>query len=97
VAKRIEKRPDARFREQEALHKARLADYEALLARLEQQWDGALEQADSPLFGSSLAIHYGIGYERNYMEWCQWAIAELERQTYIHDQRPEAPKYKAKS
>jgi Virulence activator alpha C-term len=35
---------------------------------------------DSPLFGSSIAIHYGIDYERSYVAWCQWVIEQLEQQ-----------------
>jgi hypothetical protein len=29
---------------------------------------------------SSIAIHYGIDYERNYVAWCQWVIEQLEQQ-----------------
>lgn len=67
------------FREQERLHQAHLAEHEATLERLQREWGTALEQADSPLFGSSMALHYGIEYERTYVRWCQWAIHELEQ------------------
>lgn len=67
------------FREQEQYHTKQLVEHEELLARLTREWGPGLEQKDSPLFGSSLAIHYGIGYERNYVEWCQWVIKKLEQ------------------
>ena len=67
------------FREQEQYHVKQLEEHEELLARLSREWGSALEQNDSPLFGSSLALHYGIGYERNYVAWCQWAIKQLEQ------------------
>ena len=66
-------------REHEKLHQQRLADHEETLARLQREWGSALEQVDSPLFGSSLALHYGIEYERVYVAWCHWTIQELER------------------
>jgi DNA-binding PadR family transcriptional regulator len=67
------------FREQERLHRQQQAQHEETLERLQREWRTALEQKDSPLFGSSLALHYGIAYERSYADWCQWAINELER------------------
>jgi hypothetical protein len=57
-----------------------LAEYEELLARLRREWGPALDQVDSPLFGSSIAIHYGIDHERNYVAWCRWVIEQLEQQ-----------------
>ena len=70
------------LREQEQAHSKQLAEHEQLLARLEREWGSALQQLDSPLFGSSLAIHYGINYEKNYVAWCQWVIAQLEQQLH---------------
>lgn len=71
-----------RFREQEQHHAKQLAEYEELLERLKREWGHALEDVGSPLFGSSLAINYGISYERNYMEWCRWVINRLENQAH---------------
>jgi hypothetical protein len=68
------------LREQEQAHRQQLAEHEHLLARLEREWGSALHQLDSPLFGSSLAIQYGISYERDYVAWCQWVIEQLEQQ-----------------
>lgn len=66
-------------REHEKIHQRHLAEHEETLARLQREWGPALEQVDSPLFGSSLALHYAIEYERVYMAWCQWVIQELEQ------------------
>lgn len=68
-----------RFREHEEAHSRQLAEHEKLLARLTQEWGDALHQGDSPLFGSSLALRYGIQFERTYVEWCQWVIEQLEQ------------------
>lgn len=68
------------FHEHEQAHRKQLAEHEELLARLTREWGSALEQHDSPLFGSALALRYSIGYEQNYLEWCQWVIEQLEQQ-----------------
>lgn len=67
------------FREHQQTHQRHLIEHAETLARLQREWGPALEQADSPLFGSSLALRYGIAYERSYVDWCQWAISELEQ------------------
>jgi DNA-binding PadR family transcriptional regulator len=69
-----------RFREHEQAHRKQLAEHEELLARLAREWGSALEQRDSPMFGSALALRYAIGYEQNYVAWCQWVIEQLEQQ-----------------
>lgn len=68
----------ARFREQAAQHQAQLDWHEQTLARLAEQWGDALEQINSPLFGSAIAIEYGISYERAYIAWLQRVMAALE-------------------
>jgi DNA-binding PadR family transcriptional regulator len=79
------------LREQEQAHRQQLAEHEHLLARLEREWGSALHQLDSPLFGSSLAIQYGISYERDYVAWCQWVIEQLEQQMRAHAGRQGKP------
>lgn len=66
-----------RFREHEQAHRQQLAEYEELLARLTREWGSALEERDSPMFGTALALRYSIGYEKNYLDWCQWVIEQL--------------------
>ncbi len=68
----------ARFREQEAQHQEQLAQHEQTLARLQAQWGDALERVNAPLFGSAIALHYGIGYEQMYLAWLRSVIAALE-------------------
>jgi hypothetical protein len=68
----------ARFREQEAQHQAQLAHHEQTLARLSEQWGNALEQFNSPLFGSAIALCDGIGYEQMYLAWLRSMMAALE-------------------
>ncbi|MEO8956271.1 MAG: hypothetical protein ABI396_18360 [Ktedonobacteraceae bacterium] len=69
----------AQFREHEQAHRKQLAEHEELLARLTREWGAALEQGDSPLFGSALVLHYAIDHERTYVAWCQWVMAQLEQ------------------
>ena len=71
------------FREQERLHRQQLAEHEETLERLKREWGSDIEQAQSPLFGSSLALHYGIAYESSYVHWCQWVIKELEQRIRV--------------
>lgn len=68
----------ARFREQEAQHQEQLAHHEQTLARLQEEWGDALERVNSPLFGSAIALHYGIGYEQMYLAWLRSVLAALE-------------------
>jgi DNA-binding PadR family transcriptional regulator len=70
---------NTRFREHAEMHRKQLAEHEETLARLQREWGTALEQPDSPLFGSSLVLRYGIEYERTYVAWCEWVINEIER------------------
>ena len=67
------------FREQERLHRQQLVEHEETLERLKREWGTDIEQVHSPLFGSSLALHYGIAYEKSYVDWCHWVIHELEQ------------------
>lgn len=67
------------FREHEQAHQQQLEKHEELLARLTREWGADLQRMDSPLFGSALALQYGIEYERTYVTWCQWAIKQLEQ------------------
>jgi len=74
-----------RFREHEQAHRKQLAAHKELLTRLTREWGSALEQSDSPLFGSALALRYSIGYEQNYLAWCQWVLVQLEQQLSVKD------------
>jgi len=60
------------MREHAGVHAARKAEFERRLTCLESQAGGTMWQPDSPWFGTHAVLHRGIGYEREYLEWCEW-------------------------
>jgi DNA-binding PadR family transcriptional regulator len=60
-------------------HAERLARYEAIRARMEQN-AGAdeLRQLHAPRFASYATLLRGIEYERGYVAWCRWLIETIE-------------------
>jgi DNA-binding PadR family transcriptional regulator len=63
---------------QAELHRARLAEYEVIQERvLGSHPDGQVPHRD-PDFGSLATLRYGIGYERNRLDWCEWLAAQLD-------------------
>lgn len=60
------------FRAEAERHRARLVEYERF--RRELLDDGRPPAPDRPEFGNWLALHNGLGYERAYLEWCEWAL-----------------------
>ena len=75
------------FHEQVGYHQANLAAYEASLAMLEEKWGARLALLNGPDFGDYLTVKRGIGYERDYLAWLQWAMAILEER--VKQQREE--------
>ena len=75
------------FQEQERYHQANLAAYEASLAMLEERWGADLALVNGPDFGDYLTVKRGVGYEREYIAWLQWAMAILEER--VKQQREE--------
>jgi hypothetical protein len=74
-----------RFREQARLHQEQLAHFEQA-ARSKQLAIGAEpEQADSSEL-SDLLFQYVIGYEHNYLAWCQAVLQYLERRKHAHEE-----------
>lgn len=71
-------RAAALFREQQRLHAARLAEYEAILSHLEQQYAPDLHRPGSVIFGSYATLRRGIGHEREYAAWCGWLAETLD-------------------
>jgi DNA-binding PadR family transcriptional regulator len=59
-----------------AAHRAALGEWELALAAVTA--DG-VPPRDSPNFGNLATLRYGIGYERNAIDWCEWLLAELTR------------------
>jgi DNA-binding PadR family transcriptional regulator len=75
------------FQEQERYHQANLAAYEVELARLEECWGTRIALMTTPDFGDYLTVKRGVGYERDYIAWLQWAMAILEER--VKHQREE--------
>src|SRR5215218_9068085 len=67
------------FREEELRHEEQLAHYEELRAWMESEHGQELRNPDSPSFAGYAALRRGIGYEREYAEWCRWVADSIER------------------
>ena len=68
----------ALFREQERRHEEQLLHYEEIEAWMREKWGGDPGRMDFDRFASYAALRRGIGYERDYAEWCRWVAARLE-------------------
>ncbi|OLV15541.1 PadR family transcriptional regulator [Deinococcus marmoris] len=66
------------MREHAQTHAAHLAEFQSGLSNLEGEAGAALWQPDSPWFGVHAVLRRGIGYEREYSEWCEWLAQCLE-------------------
>lgn len=72
-------RAAAMFREQERLHRERLAEYERIRGWMEGEWEEKLRDTATPEFASYATLRRGLGYEREYAEWCGWLAGSIER------------------
>jgi DNA-binding PadR family transcriptional regulator len=71
-------RTSERFREQVQLHQRQLAHYERALQS--QQLVGRAGPENADVLGLNEALlRYVLGYERNYVAWCQSMIQYLEQ------------------
>jgi hypothetical protein len=66
------------LRDHEEAHRERLADYERRLELVKQK-TGKNVNLKSPWFGVQAVLMRGIGYEREYLAWCEWMIERLEK------------------
>lgn len=66
------------FRTHEQRHRAQLATYQAIEKWLVAQWVADEKRIDSPWFASYATLRRGLGYEREYIEWCAWVADTLE-------------------
>jgi DNA-binding PadR family transcriptional regulator len=66
------------MREHAHAHATQRAEFERRLARLEVQHGHELWQPGSPWFGVHAVLRRGIGFEREYAEWCEWVATALE-------------------
>lgn len=69
-----------RFREQEDRHRSQLARYEQIVTALEQEHPTPIK-VQEPIFGDYATLQIGIQYERAYVDWCRWMVAQLEQAT----------------
>jgi DNA-binding PadR family transcriptional regulator len=67
------------FRQQQASHASRLAEYEQMLASLLQREEDAAWEVNRPAFGNYATLHAGIEYERAAVAWCSWMVEQFER------------------
>jgi len=67
------------FREEELRHEEQLAHYEELRTWMEEKWREDFTSTDSPEFATYATLRRGIGYEREYAEWCRWMADFIER------------------
>lgn len=68
----------ALFEEQGQQHEEQLRHYEGIEAWMWENWDENPERMDFGDFASYAALRRGMGYERDYADWCRWMAAELE-------------------
>lgn len=71
----------ALFREHEKLHVERLAEYEGYEREILRHRGNELERIDSPMFSLYTTLKRGLGFEREYAEWCRWMIDAIEQRS----------------
>ena len=67
------------LRDHAQIHATNIAEFERRLAWLKGVAPEEMWHPDSPYFGVHAVIRRGIGYEREYMEWCDWVAQCLNR------------------
>lgn len=60
-------------------HQQRLTEFERRLEALRHKAGAQMDDLTSPWFGIQAVLMRGIGFEREYVEWCGWMVARLER------------------
>jgi DNA-binding PadR family transcriptional regulator len=81
-------RMSERFREQAQLHQEQLAHYERAVQSKQLAERFETEQADG-FEEMDVLFQYVIGYERNYLAWCQSMLQYLEQRKHQHGQDEE--------
>lgn len=77
---------EERFREQAQLQREKLEFYEQALQSKQLAISAEPERADLPE-GMDVLFHYIIGYEHNYLAWCQSMLQYLEQRKRQHADR----------
>ena len=69
------------FREEGLQREEQLAHYEAMRTWMEDEHEAEILSPDSPWFAAYATLRRGIGYEKEYAEWCRWMADSLGRRT----------------
>jgi len=69
----------ALFEEQGRRHEEQLRHYEEIEAWIKENRGESPGRMTFEDFASYAALRRGMGYERDYAEWCRWMAAELEK------------------
>ena len=77
-----------RFREQAQLHQEQLEHYQRALQSKQLVISAEPEKADF-FEGMDVLFQYVIGYEHNYLAWCQSMLQYLEQRKHQHGQEVE--------
>jgi DNA-binding PadR family transcriptional regulator len=67
------------FREEGLRHEEQLAHYEDLRTWMEDEYEGEVRDPASSWFASYATLRRGIGYEKEYAEWCRWMADSVRR------------------
>ena len=67
------------FRDEGLRHEEQLAHYEELRTWMEDEHETEVRDPDSPWFASYATLRRGIGYEKEYAEWCRWMADSVRR------------------
>jgi DNA-binding PadR family transcriptional regulator len=65
------------MRDHAEAHAAQLADYERKLEHVKREAGVHINNLSSPWFGLQAVLMRGIGYEREYVAWCEWVIQQF--------------------
>ena len=68
----------ALYREEERRHREQLAEYEQIRDWMHGVWAEELQDPGTPQFASYATLRRGLGYEREYADWCAWLAERLE-------------------
>lgn len=68
----------ALYRTEALRHEEQLAEYERIRDWMKEEWAEALRDPRTPEFASYATLRRGLGYEREYAEWCRWVAERLD-------------------
>ncbi len=72
------------FRDEELRHEEQLTRYKKTRKWMESEHGEEVECPDSPWFAGYASLRRGIGYEKEYAQWCRWVADSIEG-------KPDAP------